>query len=514
MPFALHYHHTEAMRSVLNVQLLHLVLLILPYVMSNHVAAAFSLTGSSEYSTVDPEQCSNLKNSVDTSVVLEHRRLRDDEFWRENDMFDVDRKTFLDHKWQTTHSLCGDKSKLVHFLSKLAPEGFVHEVEKTLAVSPMSIRVTPYVLSLINWEDPWSDPIRRECIPIREEITPNHPMLMFDSLFEQGDTPVKGLTHRYPDKVLFLALDTCPLYCRFCTRSYVIGPDTECVKKFDIRANQARWDRVFNYIESSPNVEDVVISGGDTFNLHANHIKAIGERLLKMSNIRRIRFATRGPAVMPMKLLTDKKWVQALTEVHEYGRRLRKHVCLHTHFNHPNMITSITRDAVDVLFQRGITVRNQSVLLHNVNDTPDTAILLAKRLAEINIHPYYVYQHDMVPGSEFMRTSVQTALNLEKHVRGTTAGFNSPLYVVDLPGGGGKRDVHSFEHYNRKSGISVYQAPSVKKSRYFMYFDPLHSLSEEIQHAWTDKCERQKMIDAALEEAKSNTNLVETNQHF
>ena len=202
-----------------------------------------------------------------------------------------------------------------------------------------------------------------------------------------------------------------------------------------------------------------------------------------MPNIRRIRFATKGPAVMPQKILTDDAWIDALTRVVEQGRKLHKEVVLHTHFNHPNEITGITRDAMNRLFERGITVRNQSVLQRGVNDTAETMKLLVKRLGHLNVHPYYVYVHDLVKGVEDLRTTLQTALDIEKHVRGSTAGFNTPTFVVDAPGGGGKRDAHSFEHYDRETGISVYAAPAVHPGELYLYFDPIDSLSEESRPA-------------------------------
>ena len=174
---------------------------------------------------------------------------------------------------------------------------------------------------------------------------------------------------------------------------------------------------------------------------------------------------------------------------------------LHTHFNHPKEITGITEDAMNKLFERGVTVRNQSVLQRGVNDDKDVMKLLVKRLGHVNVHPYYVYQHDLVQGVEDLRTTVQTALDIEKYVRGSTAGFNTPTFVVDAPGGGGKRDAHSYEYYDRSSGISVYTAPSVKKG-FFLYFDPIDTLPVDHQRRWSDAKEAQAMVDAAINEAQ------------
>ena len=446
-----------------------------------------------------PPEVRRVKPPVNPAA-LTHRNLREDEFWRAVPAFDVDRETFLDNKWQMKNSLYGEQ-KLFEMLSEVAPAEFVADAQRGFHKAPMAVRVTPYLLALINWEDPWSDPIRRQFIPLAKELQPDHPMLTLDSLHEQADAPVPGLTHRYVDKALFLVMDTCPVYCRFCTRSYAIGVDTDTVEKVDLKVSPKRWDRAFEYVESRPELEDIVISGGDMWNLAAKHIEMIGERLLRMPNIRRIRFASKGPAVMPMKVLSDHKWTDAITKVHELGRKLHKHVCLHTHFNHPNEITAITRDAMNTLFERGITIRNQSVLQRGVNDDRDTAVLLTKRLGEVNVHPYYVYQHDMVQGVEDLRTPVQTTIDLEKWVRGATAGFNCPLYIVDLPGGGGKRNIHSYDFYDRETGISVYRAPAVKEDQYFMYFDPLTSLTEAARLRWADPVKRQKMVDNALEAA-------------
>jgi lysine 2,3-aminomutase len=387
-------------------------------------------------------------------------------------------------------------------VQELVPAAFIQDAEQGFKHSPMSVRVSPYLLSLIDWTNPYEDPLRIQFFPMGSKLKADHPKLDLDSLHEQADAPVPGLTHRYQDKALFLALDTCPVYCRFCTRSYAVGVDTEDVEKVSLKVSSERWARAFEYIASRPELEDIVISGGDAYQLRAAQIEEIGDALLAIPNVRRMRFATKGPAVMPQKLLTDHAWVDALTRVVEKGRKLHKEVVLHTHFNHPKEITGITELAMNKLMERGIIVRNQSVLQRGVNDSPETMTMLVKRMGHLNIHAYYVYVHDLVKGVEDLRTSVDTAIFIEKHVRGSTAGFNTPTFVVDAPGGGGKRDVHSFEHYDRETGISVYMAPSVKQGQYFLYFDPLHQLSTAVQRRWADPAERDLMTAAAIAKAK------------
>lgn len=448
----------------------------------------------------DAYQIRSLKPPVDPAG-LGHRNLLDGPFWQVIPAWrDVSEEEFLDHKFQMKNTITRP-DKLLATVQDLVSQTFYDDVELGFRRAPMSLRVSPYLLSLIDWQRPYEDPLRRQFIPVASRLLPDHPKLTLDSLHEQEDAPVPGLTHRYRDKALFLALDTCPVYCRFCTRSYAVGLNTDSVEKVSLKTTSDRWQKVFEYVASRPELEDIVVSGGDSYNLRPSQVRQIGETLLNMPNILRIRFATKGPAVMPQKILTDHEWLDELTWVVEHGRKLHKEVVVHTHFNHPNEITSITKRAMDLLFERGITVRNQCVLQRGVNDTVPVMRELVRRLSYCNVHPYYVYMHDLVKGVEDLRTTLQTGLDLEKHVRGDTAGFNTPTFVCDAPGGGGKRNVHSYEHYDRTTGISVYTAPSVK-SGYFLYFDPVDTLAPEVQARWADPAEQDRMVADAVAAAK------------
>jgi lysine 2,3-aminomutase len=431
--------------------------------------------------------------------LLSHRDLRRDEFWRHLPGYaHVGAAEFRTHQFQQKQAVTNVR-QLRETLGPLVPESFYEDLAAGIQNAPMALRITPYLLSLVDWSDALGDPIRTQFIPLRSQQQPNHPMLQLDSLNEQGDSPVPGLTHRYRDKALFLPIDSCPVYCRFCTRSYAVGSDTDLVsEKLKLHANLARWDRAFEYIESRPELEDIVVSGGDTFNLRAEHLQLIGERLLRMPNIRRLRFATKGLCVMPQKILSDHAWVDALTRVVELSRQLHKDVVVHTHFNHPNEITGITQEAMNRLVERGIHVRCQTVLQRTVNAAPAVMKQLVQRLSFVNVHPYYVFFHDMVPGVEDLRTTLDAGLVLEKRIRGHTAGFNTPTFVVDTMGGGGKRDAHSYEYYHRSSGIAVFHSPSVRPGKKFLYFDPLASLDEEHQWKWSQPLERRAMIESAL----------------
>ncbi len=430
-----------------------------------------------------------------------YRDLLAGEFWRRIPAYaNVDEATFLDHLWQQRNSVKTPEELLATVRDLASPE-FIADAELGFARAPMAVRVSPYAIALVDWSDPYRDPIRRQFIPVASALLPDHPRLTLDSLHEQADSPVPGIVHRYVDKALFLPVNVCPVYCRFCTRSYAIGPDTENVDKVELAKTPKQWQDVFAYIESRPELEDIVISGGDAYQLPPKNIELIGNTLLDIPHVRRMRFASKGPAIMPMKLLTDTAWVDALTRVVERGRTMGKDVMLHTHFNAPEEITEITQRALRLLFERGILVRNQSVLIRGVNDEPERMQLLVKRLGYVNVHAYYVYMHDMVKGVEDLRTTIQTAVDVEKFVRGSTAGFNTPTFVCDAPGGGGKRDVHSFEYYDRENGIAVYAAPSVKPGRAFTYFDPIDRLSPAAQVRWKDETIANEMVHEALRRA-------------
>jgi lysine 2,3-aminomutase len=433
--------------------------------------------------------------------TLEYKNLKQGEFWRHIPAYkEIDEATFLDHLWQQKHAV-KTPDELLETIKNLASPEFIADAKAGFHRAPMAVRVSPYALALIDWNQPYDDPIRRQFIPVASTLLPDHPRLTLDSLHEQDDSPVPGLVHRYVDKALFLPLNTCPVYCRFCTRSYAIGPDTESVDKAALAKTSKQWEDAFAYIAQRPELEDIVISGGDTYQLPPKSLQLIGNALLDIPHVRRMRFATKGPAIMPMKIITHKEWLDALTSIVERGRTLGKDVVLHTHFNTAAEITWITERAMALLFERGIFTRNQSVLIRGVNDTPEGMQLLVKRLGHINVHPYYVYMHDMVKGVEELRTTIQTATDIEKFVRGSTAGFNSPTFVCDAPGGGGKRDVHSFEYYDRDNGITVYAAPSVKPGKAFLYFDPIDRLSADAQARWAVKEIQEQMIHEALRKA-------------
>ncbi len=445
-----------------------------------------------------------LKVNEPTIDSPDHRVFRDDEFWREVPAWsDVSREDFGNHLWQARNAVTSLK-KVKEALGDRLSDALVDDIQDGLHLAPMNIRITPYVFSLIDWDNPVDDPLRKQFLPLGSQMLPDHPFYLADSLSEDEDAPVPMLTHRYPDKVLFLPLTTCPVYCAYCTRSRIIGGSTDLVEKDTYGANMANWEPAFNYLRSNPQIEDVVISGGDAFNLTHKQISHIGETLLDIPNIRRIRYATKGVAILPMKVTDDDKWFEALLGVHRKGRDLNKQVVIHTHFSSPREITQWTLDAMERLYAENVLVRNQAVLQEGVNNCEETMILMTKKLSFLNIQSYYVYIHDMVPGCEHLRTTLGEGVEIEKRLRGMTAGFNTPTFVCDAPGGGGKRHVASYEHYDAENGISVWRAPNVKPDALFLYFDPLHRLSPEAQKRWEDAATREKMVCDAIRTVNPN----------
>jgi lysine 2,3-aminomutase len=364
---------------------------------------------------------------------------------------DVSAQEFEDSSWQDKNSIFR-LPQLESLLAGVAPQALFSDIAAGVQKSGMSVRLSPYIVSLIDWSNIETDRIRRQFLPLASEMESNHPCLVLDSLEETSHSPVDSLVHRYPDKVLFLVTSVCPVYCQYCTRSYAVGMDTATVQKEHV-ISAKNWTAALEYIRGHSEIEDIVISGGDVSRLKAANITELGAALL-----------------------------DAVLRLINRGRDLFKDVCVHTHFNHPSEVTPQVEKAMRRLHSAGVVVRNQTVLLRGVNDDSTTLRSLFKRLGAVNIHPYYVYLCDMVKGTEHFRVSLALAQTLEKEVRGATAGFNTPLFIVDTPAG--KRDVHSAEFYDRVYGVSFFASPLVAPGRRFNYFDPLRTLTAKASTQW------------------------------
>ncbi|KAI0120654.1 hypothetical protein BJ170DRAFT_715312 [Xylariales sp. AK1849] len=426
----------------------------------------------------------------------------EDPYWRNVSRWrQVSTSQFLSHKWQMSNTVQSEQA-LSDFLMTVLPteippqcdmeshlritdihtsQHFIERVKEGIRKAPMAVRLSPYILSVIDWKDPINDPVRRQFNPLSSPLNVDHPMAVLDPMHENEYSPVPGLIHRYPDRALFFATSICPVYCRFCFRSYTVGAETETIKKQRFLPLIKKWEPRFEYIENTPSLRDIIISGGDTY--------------------LRFRFASKGLSVSPSRLLDpNDDWVDTIIELENRARKMGKHIYIHTHFNSVNEITWVTRRGAQRLYEAGVIVRNQSVLLNGVNNTPEAMCALVHALGDMNIQPvsgetsttnicllrlssrpqYYVYQGDVVPGAEDLRTPMQHSLDLERAVRGQIAGFLVPNFILDLPAEGGKRLTKGVVSYDHHIGLSKLTAPGLKGQPVeYEYWDPLWSLAEE-----------------------------------
>ena len=322
-----------------------------------------------------------------------------------------------DWKWQVKNRIetLEDLKKYVKLTAE-EEEG----VRKTLSTLRMAI--TPYYLSLIDPNDP-HDPVRRQCIPTALE-THQAAADLLDPLHEDEDSPTPGLTHRYPDRVLFLITDMCSMYCRHCTRRRFAGQtDNEC--------GPDRIEKALEYIEKTPTVRDVLLSGGDALMVSDKKLEYIISRLRQIPHVEIVRLGTRTPVVCPQRITPE--LCDMLKKYHP--------IWINTHFNHPNEVTAESKRACEMLANAGIPLGNQSVLLRGVNDCVHVMKHLVQDLVKMRVRPYYIYQCDLSMGLEHFRTPVSKGIEIIEGLRGHTSGFCIPTFVVDAPGGGGKTPV-------------------------------------------------------------------------
>jgi lysine 2,3-aminomutase len=281
------------------------------------------------------------------------------------------------------------------------------------------LSVTPYYLSLINPDDV-DDPIRKQAIPSPMEMTMGA-MGSEDPLGEREDTVVPGLIHRYPDRVLLVLTDICPMFCRHCTRK------REWRNGGWVRS-PTQIEAMLDYIGRHKAVRDVIISGGDPLTLSTHHLENIISRIREIKHVEIIRIGTRLPVVLPQRI------------DNELCDMLAKHgpIWLNTHFNHVREITAEAAEACDRLLRSGVPVNNQSVLLRGINDSVEAQTQLCHGLVAIKVRPYYLFQCDEVQGTEHLRTPVETGIKIIEGMRGHTSGLAIPTFVIDLPQGGGK----------------------------------------------------------------------------
>ncbi|HHS13311.1 MAG TPA: lysine 2,3-aminomutase [bacterium] len=324
---------------------------------------------------------------------------------------------WMDWRWQLKHAV-HDIGMVEKLLDIRMPAGERRKLEKTVKKFPIS--VTPYYLSLIDTEDYINDPVFKQAVPSVHELTLSA-VDMADPLSEDKDSPVPGITHRYPDRVLFCISNVCAMYCRHCTRKRRVGDVDSIPDRKEIQAG-------LHYIQENPVIRDVLLSGGDPLMLSEEYLDWILTELRAIPHVEVIRIGTRIPVVLPYRI------TEPLVQM------LKKHqpLWINTHFNHPREITASSREALKHLADAGFPLGNQSVLLAGVNDCPRIMKRLVHKLVQNRVRPYYLYQCDLSEGLSHFRTPIGKGIEIIESLIGHTSGFAVPTYVIDAPGGGGK----------------------------------------------------------------------------
>ena len=328
---------------------------------------------------------------------------------------DISRIEWFDWRWQFQNAI----------RSVQALDAILHlsDNERQAMMHPsgdLPVAITPYYTSLISPDDP-SSPLRRCVIPVVDECLHTNGEEE-DPLGEDADSPVPGIVHRYPDRVLFLVTDICSTYCRYCTRSRIFGRQHQCF------IDTAKWEGALDYIASNPNIRDVLLSGGDPLTLSDERLEWLLSRLREIPHVELVRIGTKVPVVMPQRITPA--LVSMLKKYHPLWMSI--------HITHPDELTPEMSAACIRLADAGIPLGSQTVLLAGINDTVFTMTRLVHGLLQIRVRPYYLYQCDPIPGSSHFRTPISKGLEIIQGLRGHTTGYAVPTFVVDAPGGGGK----------------------------------------------------------------------------
>ncbi|WP_417184883.1 lysine 2,3-aminomutase [Alistipes putredinis] len=324
-----------------------------------------------------------------------------------------------DQQWNDWHWQVKNRIETVDELKKYIKLTAEEEEGIRESLKTLRMAITPYYLTLIDPENPHC-PIRKQAIPTVEELK-RSPADLEDPLHEDSDSPVPGLTHRYPDRVLFLITDMCSMYCRHCTRRRFAG-------QHDCATPEKQIDDCIDYIARTPQVRDVLLSGGDALLVSDEKLEYIISRLRAIPHVEIIRIGSRTPVVLPQRITPE--LVNMLKKYHP--------IWLNTHFNHPNEVTPESKQACARLADAGIPLGNQSVLLRGVNDCTHIMKKLVHELVKMRVRPCYIYICDLSLGIGHFRTPVSKGIEIIENLRGHTSGYAVPTFVVDAPGGGGK----------------------------------------------------------------------------
>lgn len=322
-----------------------------------------------------------------------------------------------DYRWQLRNRLhtTDDFSQVLNLDEQ-------QRAELDACMGKFRVSVTPYYASLMDPDDP-ACPVRMQAVPSRPELV-IHEEDQRDAVSEDVDSPTPRVTHRYPDRVLFVVTEMCSMYCRHCTRRRLVGRTEALVRRTEI-------DNAIRYIERSPEVRDVLLSGGDPLVLPDSHLEEIIQRIHAIPHVEIIRLGTRVPVVLPQRITPE-----LVTMLKRY-----QPLYINTQFNHPKEFTPESKKACDMLADGGFPLGNQTVLLRGINDCASVMMRLVHKLVAYRVKPYYYYQCDLAEGTAHFRTSVAKGIEIYESLRGHTTGFAVPTYIIDALGGGGKMPV-------------------------------------------------------------------------
>jgi lysine 2,3-aminomutase len=399
--------------------------------------------------------------------------------------------------WQRKHTVKNLK-ELAGVFGSLIPESLLKSIERDQKDrATMSLLIPPQMLNTMDEHDLWNDPVRRYMLPAfedRDPDWPSHPKAQRDSLHEADMWVVEGLTHRYPTKVLAELLSTCPQYCGHCTRMDLVGNDVPQVEKHRFAVPQKdRYQQILEHLRRTPQVRDVVVSGGDVANLPIQVLEQFVSSLMDLPNIRDIRLATKGLMGIPQHFLQDEV-LRGLERLAGKAAERGVDIAVHTHVNHARQLTPLVAKAVGRLLDMGYRdVRNQGVLMRGVNSSSAALLDLCFTLLDhARIMPYYFYMCDMIPNAEHWRLAVHEAQQLQHDIMGYMPGFATPRIVCDVPFVG-KRWVHQVKEYDREKGISYWTknyrtsieaGDGAALDRRYEYYDPIYTLPESGQAFW------------------------------
>jgi len=331
---------------------------------------------------------------------------------------DVLPEQWNDWKWQVKNRItsCEQLGRIIKL-----QDGEKEEIARCLERFKMAI--TPYYAMLMDPDNP-DCPVKKQAVPSIHELSVDE-CDMSDPLGEEKYTPVEGIVHRYPDRVLFLLTHKCSMYCRHCTRRRIVGCE-------DFSVSNNNMEKALDYIRQNPQIRDVLLSGGDPFVMPDLWLENIIKKLREIPHLEIIRIGTRTPVVLPMRITDD--LLNMLRKYHP--------IWINTHFNHPKEITAESARACEKIADAGIPLGNQTVLLRGINDNVDTLKELFIKLVKIRVRPYYLYQCDIAEGIGHFRTPVSQGIEIMKNIRGYISGYAIPTFVIDAPGGGGKTPVN------------------------------------------------------------------------